>query len=268
MEVGFRFGISGRCGAKPQQVPLPCRWPVIHPNHREDPMNTLRLSVLLAGLMLLAAVFGVAGRPSTKATDEGPKFVLEDAVPRQFGDWRELPQDGSYVVNPQTKQLLDKLYSQILTRTYVNSNGYRIMLSLAYGDDQRGDLAAHKPEVCYPAQGFALHSNEEGQVQTPYGGIAGRRLTTSLGQRREPVTYWFTVGNTAVKTRLQQRMVEMKLGLTGQIPDGLLFRVSSIDDTPSKAFATQDAFVAALLSAATPQDRSRLGGLADAAGPS
>ena len=43
------------------------------------------------------------------------------------------------------------------------------------------------------------------------------------------MTYWFTVGDTAIKNKLQQRMVEVKLGLTGQIPDGLLFRVSSID---------------------------------------
>lgn len=48
------------------------------------------------------------------------------------------------VVNPQTQELLDKLYSQILTRTYVNAKGYRIMLSLAYGSDQRGALQAHK----------------------------------------------------------------------------------------------------------------------------
>ena len=119
--------------------------------------------------MAFAAMAGIVVRPSVKATSGGANFLLEDVVPKQFGDWRELPQLGAYVVNPQTKELLDKLYSQILTRTYVNSSGYRIMLSLAYGDDQRGGLQAHKPEVCYPAQGFALHSNQEAQVATPFG---------------------------------------------------------------------------------------------------
>ncbi len=224
-------------------------------------MNMLRLSFVLASLMAFAAVAGIAGRPATKAADAGPRFVLEDTVPRQFGDWRELPETGAYVVNPQTKELLDKLYSQILTRTYVNSSGYRIMLSLAYGDDQRGDLAAHKPEVCYPAQGFKLHSNVEAQVPTPFGSITGRRLSTSLGPRQEPVTYWFTVGDTAIKNKLQQRMVEVKLGLTGQIPDGLLFRVSSIDDTTERAYRMQDQFVAELLKGTTAQSRVRLSGL-------
>ena len=216
---------------------------------------------MLACIMALASVAGIAARPSAKAGDVGRRFALEDTVPKQFGDWRELPQVGAYVVNPQTKELLDKLYSQILTRTYVNSSGYRVMLSLAYGDDQRGDLAAHKPEVCYPAQGFTLHSNQEAQVATPFGSIAARRLSTSLGQRKEPVTYWFTVGDTAIRNKLQQRMVQIKLGLTGQIPDGLLFRVSSIDESPDKAFELQQAFVADLLRAVTQEGRLRLSGL-------
>ena len=227
-------------------------------------MNNLRASALLACLMALTSVAGIAARPSTKATDAGPKFMLEAAVPREFGDWREMPQMGAYVVNPQTQQLLDKLYSQILTRTYVNSAGYRIMLSMAYGDDQRGDLQAHKPEVCYPAQGFALHSNQEAQLVTPFGSIAGRRLSTSLGQRKEPVTYWFTVGDTAIRSTLQQRMVQIKLGLTGQIPDGLLFRVSSLDDVPEHAFQIQEQFVAELLKASTTESRLRLSGLSPA----
>ena len=224
-------------------------------------MRTVQVSIVLACLMAFAAVAGIAARPGAKATAVGAKFSLEETVPKQFGDWRELPQVGAYVVNPQTKELLDKLYSQILTRTYVNSGGYRIMLSLAYGDDQRGDLGLHKPEVCYPAQGFALHSNEPAELQTPFGGIAARRLRTSLGQRKEPVTYWFTVGDSSIRNKVQQRLVEIKLGLTGKVPDGLLFRVSSIDDSPEKAFAQQQAFVADLLTATPATARLRLSGL-------
>jgi EpsI family protein len=55
-----------------------------------------------------------------------------------------------------TQKLRDELYSQFLNRVYVNATGYRIMLLLAYGSDQHGSLQADKPEVCYPAQGFAL----------------------------------------------------------------------------------------------------------------
>jgi EpsI family protein len=228
-------------------------------------MKTLTTSIVLAVLMGLVSVAGVAARPAAKSSSTGPRFVLEAAVPLQFASWTQLPEQGAQVVNPQTKELLDKLYSQLLSRTYVNPQGYRIMLSLAYGDDQRGGLAAHKPEICYPAQGFTLQSLTETEVLTPFGSIAAKRLSTSMatsqGTRKEPVTYWFAVGDTAIKNKLQQRMVEMKLGLTGQIPDGLLFRVSSIDENPAQAYAMHDAFVKDLLGAVPVESRRRLSGL-------
>jgi EpsI family protein len=199
--------------------------------------------------------------PVAEGIGAGSSFSLENAVPRTFGDWREVQQETAQVVNPQTQQLLDKLYSQILTRTYVNSNGYRIMLSLAYGDDQRGGLAAHRPEVCYPAQGFALLGTSESQLDTPFGAIAARRLNTRLGQRNEPITYWFNVGDTTIRNKFEQRIVEIRLGLSGQIPDGLLFRVSSIDDLPQRGYDMQQAFVLDLLKNVGAKERTRLAGL-------
>ncbi|HET7793605.1 MAG TPA: EpsI family protein [Rhizobacter sp.] len=230
-------------------------------------MKPLQLAALMACLMASASVVGIVVRPAPAAASTSPKLVLEDAVPRQFGGWRELPSQTAQVVNPQTQQLLDKLYSQVLTRTYVNADGYRIMLSLAYGDDQRGSLQAHKPEVCYPAQGFALHSSTPAQIVTPYGNIATRQLSTSMGPRKEPVTYWFTMGDTAVSNRFEQRLVQLRFGLTGQIHDGLLFRVSSIDDNPVQAFDQHQVFANALLSAVSVRDRTRLSGLAVTASP-
>lgn len=228
-------------------------------------MNTTRVAVIAAVLMGLVSIAATAARPSQRASSAGPRFLLEQTVPKQFGDWRELPDQGVQVVNPQTQQLLDKLYSQLLARIYVNSKGQRIMLSMAYGEDQRGGLSAHKPEVCYPAQGFTLQSNAPGEVTTPFGRIPVRRLATSLGERKEPVTYWFTVADTLISSNFEKRMLEIRLGLTGQVPDGLLFRISSIDDDPAHAFQLQDAFVNDLMKAVGPQDRQRLSGLTLAA---
>ena len=226
--------------------------------------GALRIAFVLALLMGLAAVAGIASKPTTKVDDGKPRYVLESVIPKSFGDWTELVQTGVQVVNPQTKELLDKIYSQTLTRTYVNKDGYRIMLSLAYGDDQRGALQAHKPEVCYPAQGFTVHSNSNAELATPFGPIPANQLSTSLGPRKEPVTYWFTIGNTTVKNRLDKRLAEIRLGLTGQVPDGLLFRVSSVDEMPNRAFERQTAFVSDLMRSVSPEDRAKLGGLGPA----
>ncbi|HEX6707039.1 MAG TPA: EpsI family protein [Albitalea sp.] len=230
-------------------------------------MTRTRISIVLAALMALATAGGIAARPGAKPPGSAPRYLLEDTVPKQFGDWKLLPESTAQVVNPQTQQLLDKLYSQLLTRTYVDSKGYQVMLAMAYGDEQRGDLAAHKPEVCYPAQGFKVASNEPMDLATPFGPIAARRLSTSLGNRREPVTYWFTMGDTAVKSKFEQRLVEVRMGLTGQVPDGLLFRVSSIDPSPQRAWERQAAFVNELLKAVPARDRLRLSGLGTPAQP-
>jgi EpsI family protein len=220
---------------------------------------------ILAALMCGAALAGIAGRPG-KTRSEGPD--LATAVPSQFGEWTLLPDQGTQVINPQTQELLDKLYSQILTRTYVNKNGYRIMLSMAYGDDQRGGLQAHRPEVCYPAQGFKVSSKVDGRLPTEYGAIEVRRLTTSLGLRREPVTYWLTVGDQVIRNNFDKRLAEFRFAFTGQIPDGLLFRVSSIDDDTARAFAMQQRFAADMMSTVSAETRRKLSGLATPASAS
>lgn len=216
---------------------------------------------MLAALMCTASVGAMLVKPGAKAADLSPAIDLEAMVPRQVGEWRLESKPVAQVINPQTKELLDKLYSQILNRTYVNAEGYRVMLSIAYGSDQRGELQAHKPEVCYPAQGFTLRSLSSAMLTTQFGSIPATRLFTTMGQRKEPVTYWFTVGDSAVKSVIEKRIVEFRFGLTGQIPDGLLFRVSSIDGDQARAYRLQDQFVARLLESVPPADRLRLSGL-------
>jgi EpsI family protein len=224
-------------------------------------MPAIRTAVALLALMCSASVIATWGHPTAPAGRRAPSIQLDSAVPLQFANWRVDPMQAVQVVNPQTQQLLDKLYGQVLARAYVNDRGYRVMLSVAYGSDQRGALQAHKPEVCYVAQGFSLISNDSSDIGTDFGTITGRRLSTRLGSRHEPITYWFTIGEQTVSSRFERRVAEARAGLTGQIPDGLLFRVSSIDADPTRAYTEHDRFVNDLLSAITPSDRVRLSGL-------
>src|SRR6185295_12258569 len=203
-------------------------------------------------------------RPAAGVAVSGPPISLEAMIPTQFGEWREDQQRAVQVVNPQIQEMLDKqIYSQILTRSYVNSDGYRIMLSLVYGTDvrARGSLQAHKPEACYAAQGFVIRSNEAGLLATASGSIPVRRLFATLGPRQEPLIYWFTVGGTAVQGTLEKRLVDLRYAFTGRIPDGMLFRVSSIDADQAAAYQMQELFVNQLLHAVSPVERARLSGL-------
>ena len=217
-------------------------------------------NLLLLALMLAASGMAVALRPTHKIADQGPKVDLEAMIPLAFADWREEKQTSAQIVDPQTKEMVDKIYSQTLTRTYRNDNGYRIMLSIAYGSDQSDSMQLHKPEVCYPAQGFILHKKQAGTLALQTGEIPVTRILTSLGQRSEPITYWTTIGDQVVKGGINKKLVEMGYGLSGKIPDGMLIRVSSIDSNIDQAYQMQNQFAARMIDALAQEQRQRLTG--------
>jgi EpsI family protein len=220
----------------------------------------MMLAGTAAAAMAASSLAALALRPRPRDPSMPPAISLEQAIPKSFGEWRLVPQMVQ-VVNPQAQEMLDKLYSQLLARTYVDGRGRNVMLSMAYGDDQRGGLQAHMPEVCYPAQGFQLHRTTDHLLPTPFGTIAGRRVEASLNGRHEPITYWFAIGDRAVRTTWERRLAEVRMGLAGRAPEGLLFRVSSIDHDAARAFAVHERFIVALLTALEPAQRLQLTGV-------
>jgi len=217
---------------------------------------------LVLALMLLSAGAAAVWTPTVLLADLRPEVQFSEVIPATFGPWHELPHSSVQIIDPSLQQSLNALYSQTLTRTYVHAQGYRIMLSMAYGKTQRADLQLHHPEVCYPAQGFAISSNQVGTMSTPFGALPVRRLETQLGRERaEPVTYWALVGDTVVLNSVARKKVAMRYGMQGQIADGLLFRVSSIDKDSNNAFAQQALFTRDLLQVLTVEQRHRVAGI-------
>src|SRR6185369_6497094 len=132
------------------------------------------------------------------------------------------------------QEKLDRLYGQVVARTYVNSQGERMMLTVAYGGDQSDALKAHRQEVCYRAQGFDVSRIESARVKAAGRDVPVTRMFAVRGERAEPVTYWFTMGDRVVRGRLERLRVQVESGLAGRIPDGMLVRVSSLSsDAPS-----------------------------------
>ncbi|MBC7162750.1 MAG: EpsI family protein [Immundisolibacter sp.] len=216
-------------------------------------------TVLIGICMLAAAGLAYAMKP-TRMVAGADTFQLESAIPRQFGAWTEQKQQVQ-IVDPRQQETIDRIYSQVLMRSYVNGEGVRVMLSIAYGDNQEDDLQVHRPEVCYPAQGAQLLSTVNASLPTPWGEIPIRRLTTQFGPRHEPVTYWVMVGDRAIIGSLQGKLAQMRYGFRGQIPDGMLVRASTIDPDDERAFAQQARFLQDLLAAVPPETRKRLSGL-------
>lgn len=226
-------------------------------------MKPIYRNLTIAFCMLAASSAAMALRPTHRIADDGPKLELEKIIPTAFGEWTELPLQTGQIINPQQKEMLDRIYTQTLSRTYVNKNGEYIMLSIAYGADQGDAKQLHYPEVCYPAQGFQVISNVTGEVKTDFGDIRVRRLLTVLGNRSEPLTYWTTVGNKVVVGGKETKLEQLKYGFQGQIPDGLLFRVSSVTGDTAQAYENQVDFVRQLLNTVAPGERLKLAGFSN-----
>ena len=218
-----------------------------------------RRALLVLLVMLAAAGLAYAGKPRQKASALTPGFALEALVPRQFGPWHVDERIVPVVPDPSARALMEKIYSQTLARTYVDGEGRRIMLTIAYGSDQSDELQVHKPEVCYAAQGFNILGEARGTLETAFGVLPVKRLLARKGARNEPITYWVTVGEKATHAGLGQKLEQLSYGLTGKVPDGMLVRISSIDRDEAAAYRAQAEFVQDLLGALREDERGRLG---------
>ena len=221
---------------------------------------TLASSAVLAIAMFSAAALGGYLRPTHRLADFKPKIDLSTQIPKSFGDWKEDLSMVPVLPNPEVQASLDVLYSATLARTYINSKGQRVMLSIAYGNEQRGDLELHQPNLCYPAQGFTVTEQRRGAISTGGGNIYVKRLEAQKGTRVEPITYWVRIGqqNTTSMSLFGRRLEDLRFALKGQVPDGLLFRVSSIDVQRERAFRLHDQFVTDLLGAVAPSGQQHL----------
>lgn len=229
------------------------------------PLTSRRQALAAAGLMLGGVGLAGAMKPTKHLADQIGKPDLETLFPKTFRDWRIDPSLPVILPAPDVQALLDKIYNQVLARTYVNAQGQRIMLSVAYGGDQSDGTSAHRPEVCYPAQGFAIKSNKTAVLTAGPPRLRVRLLESQLGGRYEPITYWVVVGSEVVLSGLEQKWAQMRFGLRGIIADGLLVRVSSIDNVAARAHKLQAQFIADLWSELPVTGRRRVFGEASAA---
>lgn len=224
-------------------------------------MTSRRIALASMLAMGASAVLAEWARPTRRVSDLHPGFKLEQIFPAHFGEWVVDPNVPVVVPPPDQQALLNKIYNQTLARTYVNSQGQRVMLSVAYGGDQSDGLTVHIPDICYPAQGFRVTETRDARLQVAPGFVIPvRHLQTMLGQRIEPVTYWVLMGDEATTSNTQRRLVSLRYGLQRLIPEGMLVRVSSINPDMQSALAVHTRFVTELVASVSSADRERIVG--------
>lgn len=205
--------------------------------------SLLRPALIISAL-IIAAACAQGLRPQRALALERGAIHLQTQIPTAFGNWRELNGNVPILPNPDVEKDVERKYSQVLARTYVDDRGHTVMFTAAYGTDQKNEMTqVHRPEICYRAQGFKVQPLRDDELHIARHTVPVRRVMTQRGERNEPLSYWVTVGDKAVLPGFSRKLEQLRLGLTGLIADGMLIRVSSISSDQPQAFAIQDQFL-------------------------
>ncbi|HZZ25050.1 MAG TPA: EpsI family protein [Roseiarcus sp.] len=214
--------------------------------------NILLACVAMPGAMLLA----VEMTPHQLMARTHDVFNINQHLPTEFGDWK--PVEGLNVVTPPPADSLEAtLYNQEASRGFVDPDGHVVMLMVAYGESQSDRLQLHHPEVCYTAQGFRV--SRTSSVKVGYSPSAPplnvTRLVAAREERVEPISYWMRVGYDNSNSNWARQALKLGYGLRGWVPDGALFRVSTIGLPAELSFKIQDKFIHDLLNSVDPATR-------------
>ncbi|WP_148715340.1 exosortase-associated protein EpsI, B-type [Chitinolyticbacter meiyuanensis] len=217
--------------------------------------------IIVALLMVAAAAGGLLLQPSARMPVLADGHLAE-MVPKQFAGWRVDERVAVIAPTADVQANLDQIYDQVVSRGYVNAQGKRMMLTIAYGGDQSDAFKAHRQEVCYSSQGFVVSGLHGVPLAVSQQGatLPAIRFVAAQSNRVEPVTYWFIMGEKAVRSQTERLETQIGYGLRGYVTDGVLVRVSSIDPDINAGFADQQQFVTELLRTLPPNVAARLTG--------
>lgn len=214
-----------------------------------------RRDVLLGGGLMAAAASAEVLRPRGRLILLPEGRSLEAVVPKDIGPWRPVESDA--FVLPKTEgSLADRLYNQTLSRFYTAEGRALVMLVVAYGAVQNDLLQLHRPEVCYPAVGFAVSGSRPSMIAlNDTARLPARELTARSERRVEPILYWTRIGDDLPTTGREQRWVKLQQQMHGYLSDGILVRMSTVGEPSEKSSAELALFARTMIAAMAPKDR-------------
>lgn len=221
--------------------------------------TTRRRAIAFAAAMSATALLAEVAKPR-RIDQPRAKQPLGDVFPREFGDWQGNDTSQLFVQPRDDQGRLYGVYDQVLLRGYANSLGERVMLCVAYGNEQSSALQLHRPEVCYAGSGFTIAEIERVTLDLGRTKLAVTRLHAVKVGRSEPLTYWTVLGDTVVRDGGSFRWGQLIAGLRREVRDGMLVRVSSLNPQAEPAYLLHSRFTNELASAIRPEFRDRVFG--------
>lgn len=192
----------------------------------------LNRHILICSFILISAFIGsIILKPNYQTIDE--PIQISKMIPDSFNDWKEVSSNqlkvGVYTDERGNATGLGP-YDQVVNKEFMNSKGQKVLLTIAWVQSQKQEVKVHRPELCYPAQGFSITNLAEKNfnVKSLTGQtVAGKEMLASNGTYTEAVSYWIRTGDIYTTNPWKVRFYLFKQGLKGRVLDGVLVRVST-----------------------------------------
>ena len=208
-----------------------------------------RRHVLIGGTLAAASILAIERQPKPSSPVISPER-FEKWVPKKAGIWSVSGTSG--LVLPPPDALRDRLYDNLVTTVYQAADAPAIMLLMAYNNVQDGVLQVHRPEICYSVGGFTLTEMKEVSLSALGKPLPAKIFTAKGPGRTEQVAYFTRLGNDYPRSWAEQRLSVVRANLAGNIPDGMMMRVSLVAQEQAEAFGVLERFVTDFVAASAP----------------
>jgi EpsI family protein len=171
------------------------------------------LALLLTGGLAWWLYFQPAVEPDASAFD---------ALPRDLHGWQGVDLE----IDEGVAALLRADHH--VQRAYTHRLGYLVYVYVGYYGTERGGSPEHIPDLCYPAQGWIVTSDEAVQVGGRSHGLSVREFVVEKGEDERLVHFWYRTQHVSGFTSvLPLRLRLFWSRLTTNRGDGALVRLST-----------------------------------------
>lgn len=152
------------------------------------------------------------------STDHDPGRI--DLLPRNLNGWESVDIE----VDASVSEMLGADHN--VQRAYRHPHGYQAFVYVGYYGTRSGGTPEHTPDICYPAQGWAILDSARRHV----GGRDGfdlRELIVEKNGERRIVHFWYRTGDRSGMTSVTELRFNLFWNrITQDRGDGALIRLS------------------------------------------
>lgn len=190
---------------------------------------------------------GLAAQAYTPRKPEraGATTKIDTLLPTAIAGWTFTTREG-VIQTPEETPI--EGYDQLVTRVYAGAALPTVMLLIAYGSTQGGSLQLHRPETCYPGEGFSIRNKANLDLRLDGADpIAAQTFTAVRDERVEHLLYWTRISDVFPRTTGEEYLGIIRRVIHGIVPDGVLVRLSTIGTDGPSDLAALDRFAAAMV---------------------